>query len=314
MELDVVSWNVHGLPRPLDTHWLPSDPAPRHAERVANVVGRVRGLVPKPDVVAFQEVWRDDDAGRIKTGLDDYHVVESPNAPFVRPTGLLTCVRRSRWDVIDATTTEYSQAASVDAHSRKGFQLLTLRDRATAEPLMFLNTHLQSQYAKSGFKTYQGVRSSQIAEMTTEAARRKLPGVPLIAAGDFNTYPYPSDRAVYQHLADGAPWVDLTKQARAACGCETNFDSDHPADKDGWIDYVLWYSDPTLASQASVRLMSNRRIDDPYSDHQGLRAHVSIAAQKALPAAATVALALVTRSSARRNWMIGMAALLAHVL
>lgn len=313
MDLDIVSWNVHGLPWPLDLHWLPFDRTPRHGERVANILAHLHTLRPRPDIVAFQEVWRDDDAARIKFALSGYHVVESRNAPIVRPTGLLTCIRQDRWEVVDAISTEYPTGADVDAKSHKGFHMVTLRDRTTSEPLMFINTHLQSQYAKHGPKTYPEVRIAQIRAMTA-AAKKKPTGVPLLASGDFNTYPYPSDRDVYRHISDGAPWIDLTKQARAACGCETNFDSDLPTDKDGWIDYLLWYSDPTLRSEANIRLIVNRRIDDPYSDHQGLRAHVRITPPAVLPALSTIGLVLVTQRSTRRQWLMSVAAVAADLL
>jgi exonuclease III len=77
MELDIVSWNVHGLPRPFDLHIRPWDHSPRHDQRVADGLGRLAALPPAPDIVAFQEVWRDDDNARIRTALGGYEVVES---------------------------------------------------------------------------------------------------------------------------------------------------------------------------------------------------------------------------------------------
>jgi exonuclease III len=99
MKLSIVSWNVHGLPRPLDLHFLPWDKSPHHDERVRNVIQRVGDLRPPPDVIAFQEVWRDDDAAAIKR-LPGYSPCEAPNGPIMRPTGLMTLIRNDRWSVL----------------------------------------------------------------------------------------------------------------------------------------------------------------------------------------------------------------------
>jgi endonuclease/exonuclease/phosphatase family metal-dependent hydrolase len=300
VKLSVVSWNVHGLPRPFDLHFLPWDRSPHHGERVRHILERVGSLRPQPDLIFLQEVWRDDDAAAIKS-LAGYTACEVPNGPIMRPTGLLTLVRGERWRVLSSDPYFYLRSANTDTRGKKGLLLTKLQDR-DGRKITVINTHLQSQYATSGEKTYPEIRASQIATLTEKAEDAAAAGVPMFACGDFNTYPYPSDARVYTHIADGRPWIDLTREARARCGCETNFDSTHKGKMDGWIDYVLAYSDPTLQVRADISLLANRAIDDPYSDHQGLHANVTIEAHFSPLALAVTACAL-SSSSTRREWL-----------
>jgi endonuclease/exonuclease/phosphatase family metal-dependent hydrolase len=125
----------------------------------------------------------------------------------------------------------------------------------------------------------------------------------MLAVGDFNTYPYPSDASVYTHISDGRPWLDLTREARARCGCETNFDSTHKGKMDGWIDYLLAYADPAVRVGADISLLTNRAIDDPYSDHQCLRAEVTIETVPSAALALGVAAWALSSSQTRREWL-----------
>jgi endonuclease/exonuclease/phosphatase family metal-dependent hydrolase len=301
MQLCVLSWNVHGLPRPLDLHFLPWDKTPRHGERVRSVLARIASLTPQPDIVAFQEVWRDDDAGAI-IATAGYSACEAPNGPIMRPTGLLTLYRKDRWTALSCDTHHYAESANTDTRGKKGLLLTKLR-HTDGQSITFINTHLQSQYDTKGEKTYKDVRKSQIKELKAEAERVASPGTPLIAFGDFNTYPYPSDADVYAGISDGHPWIDLTREARARCGCETNFDSTHKGRMDGWIDYALAYADPLLKFDASITLLTNQHIDTPYSDHQGLLATITVTPPSFAAAGVAVALTLAASSPTRREWL-----------
>jgi len=301
VNVSIVTWNVHGLPRPFDLHVLPWDRSPHHDERVRNVLRRVGGVLPQPDVIAFQEVWRDDDAAAIKR-LPGYTTCEAPNAPIMRPTGLLTLVRSEQWTVLSSDAYFYLQSANTDTRGKKGLLLTKLQHR-DGQKMTVINTHLQSQYSMSGKKTYPEIRASQIAMLTKKARDAAVSGIPLLAVGDFNTYPYPSDANVYTDLSDGRPWVDLTAEARSRCGCETNFDSTRNGKMDGWIDYLLAYADPGVRVRADISLLTNRMIDDPYSDHQGLHGNMTIETAPAAALALGIAASALSASHTRREWL-----------
>jgi endonuclease/exonuclease/phosphatase family metal-dependent hydrolase len=314
LTLRIVSWNVHGLPRPVDLHYFPWDRAPKHGERVRNVLERISTLSPAPDVIALQEVWRDDDAAQVRTlSSKGYEVFEVPNGPILRPTGLLTCVNTAAgWRAAQLPPVYYSKASvvDVDRFSHKGIQRLKVQ-RSAVDRFVLFNTHLQSQYAKSGPKTYTSERQKELQQLSERAVELQEGGVPLLACGDFNTYPYPSDFAVYELLSNGRPWVDLTKEARAECGCETNFDSTNSKEMDGWIDYALWAKDDSLDVRATVQLLHNEHIDSPYSDHQGMvyTVHVERRAAPEVSLRRLVALAAMARPTTRREWLMAIGAL-----
>jgi endonuclease/exonuclease/phosphatase family metal-dependent hydrolase len=311
MDVSILSWNVHGLPRPFDLHFWPWDKTPRHHERVRNILGRIRSLTPQPDVIAFQEVWRDDDA-RALMGLAGYTACEAPNGPIMRPTGLLTLCRTDRWTFLSCDAFRYSQSANTDTRGKKGL-LLNRLQRKDGQRITIINTHLQSQYATEGKKTYKQIRQSQIGELTRHARDAVARAVPLIAVGDFNTYPYPSDDDVYELISNGVPWLDLTQTSRARCGCETNFDSTRKGRMDGWIDYALAFADPQLTFKASVTLLTNWQIDTPYSDHQGLFASITVSPAPSA-AALVVGAALASTTPNRREWLTILGAAIAKAL
>jgi len=304
--VSLVSWNLHGLPYPFDLHLNPFDKAPRHRKRIENVTELVLKL--SPDLVALQEVWIPGDIVSIMNSFRaaGYEVLEPPGKRFPRPGGLIIGVNTRRdWTVEDpGSFIEYTASADVDARSHKGFRAVRIRRKAS-ERLILINTHLQSQYPP---KSYAEVRKSQITQMSREAARLAManPEVPLLACGDFNTYPYPADQGVYTGFSE-SPWLDLTRETRVACGCETNFNSNGKG-MDGWIDYVLAHGNPRFDFRAEIDLLANRSIDEPFSDHQGLLARINIGERIATRLIGVGAFASVPRISSRRDWLSSLCA------
>jgi endonuclease/exonuclease/phosphatase family metal-dependent hydrolase len=308
MVFSLTAGNIHGLPYPLDLHFSPFSRIPRHAQRTESVAARV--LAIKPDVAVFQEVWTDGDVERLtaRFGAAGYTVHPPPDTRFPRAGGLCACAGGG-WQVDSNCFEEYitnPPAASSDARSHKGVQIVKLR--RGSDRLTVLNTHLQSQYPP---KTYADVRRAQIERLTAVAAREAEPGVPLIAVGDFNTYPYPSDSEAYRAMATG-PWMDLTKEARAACGCETNYDSTSPKKMEGWIDYVLAHRDEQVNILAEISLLRNRSIDNPYSDHHGLHATIAATMRNGALLSLAAAAAILARPATRREWLMAIGALIAR--
>jgi len=305
MQLTLTTWNVHGLPYPFDRHFWPFSRIPRYKVRIDAIATEV--LTVSPDIALFQEVWKEGSAQRLCDRFKEagYLTYRPPRGGFLLKGGLVTCVK-SAWHVIDETFIEYRTsppAASSDVRVHKGIQAVQLQQGD--QRLTVVNTHLQSQYPP---ESYAKVRLAQIAFLSQHAQTLAQPGVPLLAIGDFNTYPYPSDAEVYAALSSGS-WLDLTKEARAACGCETNYDPAHPTEMEGWIDYVLAYRDRSLDVSADVTLIRNRSIDNPFSDHHGLFARVSTA-PRAPVTLGLIGSAMLMRRSTRREWLSAVGAVL----
>jgi endonuclease/exonuclease/phosphatase family metal-dependent hydrolase len=304
MELTLTSWNVHGLPYPFDRHFWPFSRIPRYRVRIDAIATEV--LTVSPDIAVFQEVWKEGSAQHLcdrfrKVG---YTAFGPPPGGFFLKGGLVTCVAGA-WHVIEEKFIEYQTtppAASSDARVHKGIQVVRLR--RGDQPLTVVNTHLQSQYPP---KRYADIRRAQIEFLTDHAQTLAQPGMPLLAVGDFNTYPYPSDNDVYRAISTGS-WLDLTKEARAACGCETNYDPSHPTEMEGWIDYFLAYRDRSLGVSADVTLMRNRSIDNPFSDHHGLYGRVSINPATERITLGLAASAMLARPTTRREWLCAVGA------
>jgi endonuclease/exonuclease/phosphatase family metal-dependent hydrolase len=154
-----------------------------------------------------------------------------------------------------------------------------------------LNTHLQSQYPEYG-RLYESERAAQIAKLEKIAANAARAHA-VIAAGDFNTAP---NEALYNVLTKS--WQDLTIDARAAAGKRA---VTHLGDGSSvWLDYILVWKDPRFKYAEDVRLIRNAKIDDPFSDHHGLTAVISVessAGMRLLEAAVSAA------TFTRREWI-----------
>jgi endonuclease/exonuclease/phosphatase family metal-dependent hydrolase len=280
-QISLLSWNLHGLPRPL---------APNHSERLRRVT--TRALQLKPDLIAFQEVWLDSDQVRMAATLRSagYEVFAPASGTFgLKASGLLTCVRAaSGWQATTNWRARFRRSASAlkfwegDGISHKGMEFVRLSHQTHGE-LVFINTHLQSQY----WNKYVIVRQRQVEQLTSAAASLGVDGVPLLVCGDFNTDP--SEQAVYPLFAT-SPWSDLTTTYRHLCvGCKTLYN--RRGDLAAWFDYVIARRDPTLKIAMDLTLENNVRRDDPFSDHQGLSGIVAIESAVAPQPSASVALA-----------------------
>jgi endonuclease/exonuclease/phosphatase family metal-dependent hydrolase len=161
-----------------------------------------------------------------------------------------------------------------DGIARKGVLAAVLTGVNSASGTFTVaNTHLQAQY---GSERYAEVRAAQVKELDA-AIGNVGPGPrdrPIVLAGDFNTRP---DDPLYSKI--GQQWIDLTAGYRKRCervareACGTSFSGQLPSE---WIDYVLLRQMDGLTAAAVVELIRNKREDDPFSDHEGLQADISI--------------------------------------
>jgi endonuclease/exonuclease/phosphatase family metal-dependent hydrolase len=262
MNIRLISWNLHGIPF-----------LARRRERMMTAL--MATLERRPDIVAFQEVWGDADARQISERADAelMRTVKVPGVYSSPPGGLVVLYRDAVWQVLRHEFRHYEAHGPAwrlwegDGVAGKGIQHVRLLHRETRSEFSLLNTHLQSQYPEYN-RLYERERESQIQQLAATASEVSG-GRPVIGVGDFNTLP--SER-LYGVLTTS--WCDMTIKARAAAGKRATTYEDGGGG--AWLDYVLGRRDPGCAFDADVRLLRNARRDDPFSDHHGLAATVSL--------------------------------------
>jgi endonuclease/exonuclease/phosphatase family metal-dependent hydrolase len=267
MEFRLVTWNLHGLPPPVRFG------AATDIRRAADEVFR-----RSPDVALFQEVWSEsyaEDIARRCKGAGYAPVLLKQGG---RSTGGLAMLYRlAGWSSSKPAFTTFRRHASAlriwegDGISHKGVLATVLTSVNTGVSVAVATTHLQSQYGSHHFAE---VRSEQIRELEAAIAPLGPSKQPTILAGDLNTTP---TDPLYSELQQ--QWIDLTAGYRQRCeldksdSCGTYFASNVPNE---WIDYVLVRRAVGGTVTANVQLIHNKKKDDPFSDHEGLQADISI--------------------------------------
>jgi endonuclease/exonuclease/phosphatase family metal-dependent hydrolase len=267
--LSLISWNLHGVPF-----------VTARRDRFRRVAAQV--LDRGPDVVLFQEVWLRRDAGQLTRDLVGHYMpvpARTGRLPL-RASGLLSFIRHnSPWRLRSSHLHRFAAKAPFwkfwegDGLGRKGVQQMHLEhDRAG---VLLLNTHLQATYR---WNNYERIRRPQLAQLTDLTARLDHRW-PVIASGDLNTRPH--EHLFHELLAH---WHDLTHARRRHSGAGTHLDGS--VQGGGWIDYILARRHATWKVHAEdVRLIESTTPDVPYSDHQGLHAHIHLHRMEAEPPA-----------------------------
>jgi endonuclease/exonuclease/phosphatase family metal-dependent hydrolase len=302
IDLRLVSWNLHGTP-------LGSE---RRRRRMRAAAQAMVTLTPPPNLVLLQEVFLPADAARIERHLgvrfrrvDGIPLKAFPPwfLPLLNLGGLWWSIRRGgllafvddTWEVLGSAFEPFDaedweiKLWRGDGYADKGFHRLHLRHRPSGQPLVVLNTHLQSG------RTYEDIRAAQLAQLRRAIAAIPV-GVPVVIAGDFNVRP---TSALYRALTEDLGWRDLTV---AVPNCGTEFDR---AAAGRWRDYVFLRADGGWGGHAEVGLICNRKRDRPYSDHHGVDARIRLRPQAsaALPLA-TVAAQVWQGPATRRAWLL----------
>jgi endonuclease/exonuclease/phosphatase family metal-dependent hydrolase len=290
----MVTWNLHGPP----LAW-------RQAERFAAVAARILhppspGAAELPDFVLFQEVWFPSKAQLLTEAMSPAYEaanVDGQAGLFPgRKGGLLSFVRRDRgWHLQASSFQEFRSEAPPwrfwegDGIGDKGFQVLHVgRD---GRGLLLINTHLQAEY---GNLRYADIRRRQVEQI--EARLRDVADqIPVLIAGDFNTRP---DEPLYTQMT--RPWIDLTEELRAQCGCGTTVPDGHNSE---WIDYVLTRRSPAWRARVEhIERIVSEGLDTPYSDHQALDVSV-VLEPLTTDIAAALAIKALHGPSTRRAWL-----------
>jgi endonuclease/exonuclease/phosphatase family metal-dependent hydrolase len=264
LTLDLISWNAHAPPF-----------APRRAARLAALAAEIERRAP--EVVLLQEIWFARDAAVLGARLaGSYEAVDgAPRAWSMRSGGLLAFVRRTGGWAADGGAARFEPYTAWagrwriwegDGLGGKGVQVLPLVHRASGARLVTLHTHLQAQYDTI---RHEGPRAAQLRQLAALAARLDTE-LPVIGAGDLNTGP---EEWLYGELLAPA-WLDLTAPVRRASpAARTQFDC---GAEPLWIDYVLARRSPRWTVDAAVEVIENRARDDPFSDHHGLHARITL--------------------------------------
>jgi len=258
--LSVVSWNLHGVP------FVTS-----RRERFHRVAARV--LDTRPDVVLFQEVWLQRDAGQLTGHLSAHYepiLLPARRRPL-RTSGLLSFVRRSNgWTIGASQFHHFAHKAPAwkfwegDGLGRKGVHEIHLENEHAT--VLLLNTHLQAAYP---WNNYERIRRPQLAQLS-DLMQRLDRRWPVIASGDLNTRP---TEHLYHELL--THWHDLTADKRQQSGSGTYLD--RRGAQGDWIDYILARKHDAWDVHAEdVRLIENTLPDVPYSDHQGVHVQLRI--------------------------------------
>jgi endonuclease/exonuclease/phosphatase (EEP) superfamily protein YafD len=254
--LRVLTWNLHAIP------FI----APRPEARLHNVAVKVREQ--QPDVVVLQEVWAHAYARLLERDLaDEYRLTSATGCGRPFPCGGLAILVRtgSGWEASAPTFVAYGATApwyrlfEWDGIAKKG--MLTVRLVRGTESLTVLDTHLQTEYTRYG-RDYTPIRRAQLEQLARAVAN--APGDrPAIIAGDFNTSPGERSGLFESHLA--LLGDDRTTELRIACGeCGTRPSLPRPA---RWLDHVFTRG---FAATATAARIVNERIDQPFSDHDGV--------------------------------------------
>lgn len=259
--MKLISWNLHAVP-------LIGVRVARRLKAAAAAIDREAA-----DVVLLQEIWTATAVRVIQQTLGgNYTVLAGENGAGRNCGGLLTLLRRGTWQAVGpAAFTRFTVSAPAwkfwqgDGLFKKGVLAVTAHHTASGRRVVFLNTHLQSQY---GYFHADGVMRSRQAYVTERVAQlRELEAVArrygdlVIAAGDFNTAP-----DEWSDLGLPGGWQELTAPLRMT-GCLTYIEHTGPH---SWYDYVFARPAGDERVTASAHLIENTAVDVPFSDHHGL--------------------------------------------
>jgi len=258
IQLKVISWNLHGVP------FVTKD-KPGRFERARKKIAEL-----KPDLVFLQEVWVGTDSDRLAhllaPELDPIFLLTPSNRPA---GGLVIFVRSGRWHTEGVPEfQEFGASGPIwkfwegDGLGGKGFLTIYINDGT--HRIRLIDTHVQSQYPR---EEYEQVRASQLADLRA-AIDKTGPDVPILLAGDFNTTP-----AERLYTAITSLGVDLTATFRQTHEGGTALNDDDTSD---WVDYIIAAHCDPARTKSELKLITNKTVDDPYSDHQGLNATVSL--------------------------------------
>jgi endonuclease/exonuclease/phosphatase family metal-dependent hydrolase len=264
--LEVLTYNIHGLPR-----WL-GGPRPGQFERIAAAIES-----EEAHLVLLQEAWTSA-ARKAVPRNGDWSVATGLRAGnLFQQSGLITA---SRLPMIGGEFRRFGRASLPDSLVEKGALKVTL-ELPDGQRVNVWNVHLQAGRAAE-------VRAHQVAELIRWVRAADDGQVMDLVGGDFNCTP---DSAEYQHMIAhlGTDVRHLARQPHVP-----TFPEPGASAKSGrTLDYV--FCSPRerarVTSAQSEIVFDARRAADRLSDHLGVR--VSLAVQIPPPVEPALAFAFV---------------------
>lgn len=291
MELSVVTYNVAALPFP--------------ARRGANdAVARIRAAMVvewagdrRPDVLLLQEAFLPS-ASRLTFDVGYSHHLRGPKAnsrralkihgPDEESLGRRQWRRGEGWPKVTNSGLALGTNLGVIAHiaepfgrrscagldclANKGVTLTTLEIPGVPEPVMILNTHLNSRRAANVSLTRTDfAHRQQVREMIALLAREWRGRFPLIYAGDFNTRGTPFRFDYKDERLPGELAHRFCHSNPQKCRIEISWDGDEPwrdtQDLQGYASSARVQIEPVAIAAEFDEPVGDRRL----SDHDALR-------------------------------------------
>lgn len=252
LRLEVLTFNIHGLPR-----WL-GGPPHRRFHQIARAIE-----TQAPDIVLLQEAWTRPSHRAAPAGADWHYAWSTRSRSLFAQSGLVTV---SRHRMVGGEFRPFRRAALLDSLVTKGALKVTLELSGGARVNVW-NVHLQAGAAGQ-------IRVHQVAELIKWIHHAEDGQMLDVVGGDFNCTP---TSAEYAALAAGL-------------GTDVHRSADRPhrptypaADGDSLtgrtLDYVFWRARSRMGAaraRADVVFAADRR-EDRLSDHFGVRASLVVA-------------------------------------
>ena len=290
VDLDVLTYNVEGLPWPART---------ARAHRLAKIRTELLQLRRKgtaPDVVMLQEAFTPE-AVRIATHSGYPHVARGPFAtdkPEAPGTPLSTALRSERkllkgegfpkllssglyiasihpFAAVRAEPFRKSECAGYDCLANKGMLHVQLLVPGAPRPLDLFNTHLNSRgSAGVPFERSRVAHTVQVKRFNNFVASRRDPLNPLIVGGDFNMRRSPRRFSAFELSRSYRLVHGYCQPRREECGVRMSWDGDAP-----WMDTQDLQGFEDGASVSVRPVLVDAMFDQPWrgkplADHDGL--------------------------------------------
>jgi exonuclease III len=240
MILDILTYNIHGLPWSRD-----------HTRGICEFL-----MNHHPSVICLQEVFHDVNRKFYRDFFNKigYHVcIPNDSDVGLLPSGLLTAWKKSDFILHSECFYSFEQNHNFEMFANKGFHVMCLYHMQSKQFVRIVNTHTQSDTLSYifGKNATQRVREKQSEQMVKFLKPYKSP---ILIIGDFNCEKTPIKDLHFLHPPGTFP---LKKRTFYSTGEE--------------LDQLA-----CLCDRPYPRIISCRIFDQPWSDHAPVRFHVEL--------------------------------------
>lgn len=243
MILDILTYNIHGLPWSRDF-----------------TQGICEFLVKQlPSIICLQEVFHSVNRKYYYEFLSKIgYTVCIPYDEDVTllPSGLLTAIKNEDFKVVNQCFCSFQHFHNVEWFANKGFHILTLLNKTTNKIVRIVNTHTQSDTFISYFfgrKVTREIRYKQGKQMYEYL---KYDPCPVLIVGDLNCEHEPYEELKFLRPTSTHP---LKKRTFYSTGED--------------LDHVVYLRNQTIPPPSILRCSI---FDEPWSDHAPVRFTVDL--------------------------------------